>query len=597
MSGPALDLAWLPSAQALARSVRDEAAASEEPPGLSTLLLDAGAPLRELCPTPVSARVAALGASDGRVYAHHELRRAIPLAPELLPETAVWEHDDPTPRWEDGVLTTPKYFSFFLEEVMAPYDPNHRIKWRAHEMLHRLVGFFWRPDLSRFEAYVGARLCELLPVVHWYGLDEIARPRCPRHAGQVLYREHCPDCELLVRPYWRHEGVPTDPAHDERHAAAAIEHLRTELSACHHEIETGRQHPLPRPQLDAASDAVGYLLGHWPRLTAWSFGAWVEHFLIAGEDYVTETSALAERVAATAREIMVGGLRIEPEQAPRLRMRRGLQDLGYRALLALEHADDEGVDAVWPALEEVAAHAGALREPVEAGAIETARESGARLLTALADRAGLPEPVRHALPAQGHVAAPSGRVAPEALPGLVTGLQSGLPDTLSGAMDETLMPAAWSFVRSPAFAGPEELRVRFAAFVRQEPAAGLDPDAIALEAWLRRRPHRDAEAERFGGLPAEDTEALGPGRLRPNATFRRGIFPGPTATHLLDWPRSAERVELCAAWLHGEPRVVEVTPELVAILEALEQGRAVPLDEDLRSLIEGGVLVWLPAPR
>lgn len=592
-----LDLDWLPAPDALAGSVRDVAASTEEPPGLTTLLLDAGAPLRELCPTPISARVAALGASDGRVYAHHELRRAIPLAPELQPETAVWEHEDPTPRWEEGVLITPKYFSFFLEEVMAPYDPNHRIKWRAHEMLHRLVGFFWRPDLSRFEAYVGARLSELLPVVHWYGLDEIARPRCPRHLGQVLYREHCPDCEQLARPYWRHEGPLTEAAHDERHGAAAIEHLRSELEACVREIETGRQHPVARPHLDAASDAVGYLLGHWPRLTAWSFGAWIEHFMVAGEDYVTSTAALAERVATTARTIMTKELQIDAEAAARRRVRRGLQDLGYRALLALEHADDEGVDAVWPALEEVAAHAGALQEPSSTAAIDSARESGARLLTALADRAGLPEPVRHALPAQGHVAAPSGRIAPEALPGLVAGLQSGLSDTLVSGRDETLLPVAWSFARSPSFGGPEELRVRFAGFVQHESPDGLDADAIALESWLRRRPHRDAEAERFGGVPPEDTTELGPGRLRPNATFRRGIFPGETATHLLDWPPGEERVELCAVWLHGEPRVVEVTPELVAILEAIDEGRALPLDEDLRSLIEGGVLVWLPTPR
>ena len=64
----------------------------------------------------------------------------------------------------------------------------HRRKWRPHELLHGAVGFFWREDASRFETYVGARLNELLPVVHWYGLDEIFRPRCERHTGEVLFR-------------------------------------------------------------------------------------------------------------------------------------------------------------------------------------------------------------------------------------------------------------------------------------------------------------------------------------------------------------------------------------------------------------------------
>ena len=58
-----------------------------------------------------------------------------------------------------------------------------------------MVGWFWRPDQTRFEAYLGARLNELLPVVHWYGTAELLRRRCPAHRGGPIPVHTCAVCE------------------------------------------------------------------------------------------------------------------------------------------------------------------------------------------------------------------------------------------------------------------------------------------------------------------------------------------------------------------------------------------------------------------
>src|SRR5690606_9174290 len=117
------------------------------------------------------------------------------------------------------------------EAAYATYDPNHRLKWRSHELLHRRVGFFWRPDLTRFEAYLGARLSELLPVVHWYGFDEIHRPHCAQHQDEVLRQQMCSACIAEQRPVWTHAVLPVDEDRARARATECLDHLRCELQA------------------------------------------------------------------------------------------------------------------------------------------------------------------------------------------------------------------------------------------------------------------------------------------------------------------------------------------------------------------------------
>ena len=155
-------------------------------------------PESELLQSPISAKIAVMGFNDGRVFHHHEGRGIIPVHPSRAPD---FESADV--EWSQGRLVLPKYASFALESASPPFNPNHRCKWRPHELLHSLCRFYWRPDMTRFEAYIGARLSELLPVVHWYGLDELYRRRCPIHVGQVLYRDFCPECESLAQESWQ----------------------------------------------------------------------------------------------------------------------------------------------------------------------------------------------------------------------------------------------------------------------------------------------------------------------------------------------------------------------------------------------------------
>ena len=95
-----------------------------------------------LCTTPFSKDIAALAYADGRMFYHYELRGHLPVTENMAPEVPVWTEEGTVPLWKDGHLVAPKYFSFFLESVFAPYNPSHRSKWPAHELLHTLTKFY-----------------------------------------------------------------------------------------------------------------------------------------------------------------------------------------------------------------------------------------------------------------------------------------------------------------------------------------------------------------------------------------------------------------------------------------------------------------------
>ncbi|MFT5685184.1 MAG: hypothetical protein ACI8RZ_006133 [Myxococcota bacterium] len=555
------------------------AAAATEPDGLLATLTGLGAPAAELVSTPISARIALLAAARGAAFFHHDLRGYIPMPPELEPEVEV----DTVPSWVEGVREEPKYFSFFTESPLAPFNPNTRAKWRVHELLHGLVGFFWRPELTRFEAYLGARLCELLPVVHWYGYDEIRRPRCPTHAGQLLYRTHCRDCEARLAPYWRHTGG--DPAIDLAAAQRAMAHFTEELDAAEQERRTGRRVITHRPRLDASSDAIGYLKGHWNRLTAWSFGAWVERFLIDGVDYRSSIAGLIEHLSDTHTRMLSGTIDYDPERAAILRARRVLQDVGYRSLLALEWIDPE--DAAAQAIEPLLDAAGQLAGDAVRGqaTAEALQQATLNLLDTLATHSGrFPEPVAAALPALGlswwrkdaHIRAG----APILAEGLISAFPSALEDTDPVAAAEQL-------AADPGFETTASLRVR----------GGILGESVALEGWLNDLPRRDPDAELFAGVPEG---AVPPESLRLNTTLRRRRFAATLVAELLD-PSAVEApfvdadgsVELCAVWWGGGARLIPLDAETAAAIDAVAAGEALS-SESIDALVAAGVAVYLP---
>ena len=523
---------WLPEAEALA----DEAVAvggRGEPEGLRGLLEGMGAPALDVLVTAMSGRAALLGLSRGCAFAHHELRGRLPMPKGLEPEIAVWG-DGTVPVWNDGVLEEPKYFSFFQDAPVPVFNPNHRRKWRAHELLHAAQGFFWNPEMSRFSFYLGARLNELLPVVPWYGFDEAARPRCAAHEGAASDQEFCRGCEAAARPWWE---MDAGWRAGQREAAVGcfergLEHFEAEWSACVRELEGGRRVSTPRPGLDASSDAVGYLRGHWNRVTAWSFGSWVEMFLVDGEDYFSTLEGAMGRAARTARALTGGRLELSSEDFAARRARRVIQDIAGRSLLAMEWleegsaAADRVEGALMPALERAADVCGDLMlDPDTADAAEVVAE----ILGAWKRCApSLPEVVRKPLGVLGYLwpdmegslgLSPS-TFAAAATPQLVVGVRGALPLLCDGleADGEGIDALVGRFAGSAAAQEGGTLGERAARWLKAQshPRAGL----AGVEVILAAAPQLDEEAELFGVLPDSPDDLIdGQGVLRRHATM------------------------------------------------------------------------------
>lgn len=532
-----------------------------------------GAPAVELEASAVSARIAVAAANEGRSFVHHEHRLSPLLPPGASPEIDVGMDEDAfVPEdWRDGVLHVPKYFSAFLEGPLPVFHPSHRAKWRPHELLHRLARFAWRPELTRFEAYLSARISELLPVVHWYGFDEIGRYACPEHAGRRPDRMHCERCERSLVPAWQ---VKASPEHAEAAAAHALEHLETELDACAKELSSGRIVSTPRPGLDASSDAVGYLRAHWNRLTAWSFGAWVERFADVGVDRFETCADHLEHVRGLASALLTQPYALAP-LAERIaaRERRTASDLAYRVLLHIEALDsDEAEDALMPCIDALAGG-----HPVD----DTLRE--------------LPKRLRSLDPSVADRTVAGGWGWLPTTEGARTSLAAGLKTALPRALDgQEFGELARGFVEADQEPQPRSLALRCAEYLERE--ASPRSEAASFEAWLRQAPGADLEAERFGAIPEDAAES---GRTRANTTLRRDAISRDALDAVLGEDPEGDGAAVVAVvairWA-GEPRVLDQTPEVQAALEAAENGVLLD-DESTQSLLEQGFIVWLPPVR
>lgn len=565
-------------------------------PELVEIAAEIGAPIADTLCTVMSSRAMLMAAGRGRAFYHHELRGRIPMPEGLGPELEVWE-EGTVPVWQDGVYVEPKYFSFRQDAPFAAYNPVHRRKWRPHELLHGAVGFFWRDDASRFETYVGARLNELLPVVHWYGLDEIFRPRCDEHRGEVLYREFCPRCEASVRPYW--EVEPEDRRAAIQFAHNAQEHFFREMEACREEIRTGVVRETPLGRLNASTDAVGYLYGHHNRLDARSFRVWVELFLREGFDYFADLESYANRVEACAARLVGGVVVTTFDRFQTLRQRRILQDVGYRALLALEWLDPDDLAAqavertVLGALERCSAAVDMLVDSDEAQ--WDADDALEHLMGVLRDvRDELPEEVADPLLALGLTFWPDGRDPDFEIGNLAEGIAQGARLTAArvdaGHID--------TFAESKFFLRPGRIISRFAEYLRDRAARNDQYATIAelasLEAWAAEDPQRDEHAERFGQEVAS-LEDIDVRDLRFNRTMRRASFGQLAVAELADAQFDTDPVELVAAYLGGELHLLVLDDGIAAALEVLEAGE-MPEDEDaVLALMEAGIIVWAPA--
>ena len=601
---------WLPAPQKLVDACVGAIEAGQ-PPGLVDLADQMGAPVTDLVVTPLTARATLMAADHGRAFYHHELRRRLPMPPNLEPEISVWEAGT-VPVWSDGVLAEPKYFSFFQDAPFPAFNPNHRRKWRAHELLHGASRWFWRPDMTRFEFYVSARLNELLPVIHWYHLDEVFRPRCPRHSDRVLHREHCLECQRAARPYWEvdaHRDAERVEA-AERLVARGWEHFEEEWQAIGLEIESGRRQHTPRARLDASSDAVGYMRAHWNRVTAWSFGHWVETFLIDGVDYYSTLGGLRENVGRSLQQLVSGEVGVAPEAYRARRARAQIQDLGYRVLLALEWLDPESTNgrtaeaSLLPELQRCAELANSLLDDptqTEYALAEFARVC--QVFSTVAPR--FPEEIGDAFLGFGYRFLDAQVFADAALGQVFTGLEDALPQTADRFDDP--VEILRSFCASAQFDAHGRLARRFADFLGGfgDELSGRLKEICRFEAFANDEPRRDEEATLFGALPERAGAMVDePGLLRPHATLRRDKFRAEvlgqlTGADLVD----AGDVAVAACMVDGELRLVFEDEFSTRVLDHVIAGEPIDqwwdfaLAEAIMDLLQHQLIVWLPAPR
>ena len=291
----------------------------------------AGLPLGEVLASPYSLRAIAMAVDVGATAIHHDVRRVIPWAEELRGHEDVISGNHG--QWSSGVLEAGKYEAFLQEEPLSVYNPNHMSKWGPHELLHRVCRFFWRQNMSRWELYLGARLNEVIPVVHWYGMDEILR--LDRVGFSIEVDTAAPNA-TLERAQWL--TVPETELRaraeaDVAHLRAGLAHFQREMDAIDEEIATGQRVRIEDAVLDSSSDATAYVVGHWTRLKRPSMNILCTEFLDCGQDFHDGVHQYREVIGGLFDDLLCAPLELDLERCAVLCRRRLAWDTLIRTTL------------------------------------------------------------------------------------------------------------------------------------------------------------------------------------------------------------------------------------------------------------------------
>jgi len=293
-----------------------------------------GLPVGELVASPFGLRACALGIEAGVVACHHEMRADVAWDEEILPGEALDAQGGG--EWERGILHAPKYASFLQDGALLTYNPNHQARWTPHEMLHRASGFFFREDASKWEVYLGARLNELLPVVHWYGFDLVAR--LDEFSFDRERAARTPEAPLEKACWWSE-----DPAQLRERMQATLVHLRSglahaqrELDAVTHERERFSQVVIAHPFLNAASDAMAYAVGHQYRLYRPETHRVLHGFTLEGAQRWESVMAYQIHIEAFLDRLLFAPLTVDLNRAAHRRDARIVWDVVHRASLSLD---------------------------------------------------------------------------------------------------------------------------------------------------------------------------------------------------------------------------------------------------------------------
>lgn len=529
------------------------------------------------------------------------------------------------PTWNNGFLTEPRYFSFGGDAILQTFQPNHRRQWRPHEVLHALTGFFWSPRQTRFEVYLGARLNELLPVIHWYGWDLMYRSMLSPELSVRRYLKRFQAYEKEVIPYWRRQQQHTLRAEMERQLTRTLRHWKTEWAAIEFELSTGRSRETPRGALNSSSDAVGYLLGHWNRLTSYAFGHWVERFLIPGVDYSPHLEGLARHVEKLHQSLFTERIRLDGLQQAVKQLRRRVLDAGKRLCQALNHYAPESQKfkrayrAVGPLLESLSASAHALHTNPSQAAMQEAHQQLLRLDEEATGWLKLfSTDVIKALPCQGlrHQA-----LRPAQVHFLVEGLGSGMRCSDASQLRKISSEQLFQFTESTHFQQGLPLLARWEQWI-QATSQPMDSQLLwrlKWDVWLQQAEGRDAEAERFSVIPEEEDRALlRLEDIRLNKTVRQATFPLWLVNEQLGIPmQRRENLAAAATMQHalafsfdGELKMMPLTMSALEVLKSIRRPKhkrtfhgtvqrtqwLTDYWEALAELLEVGALIWQPAP-
>ena len=215
--------------------------------------------------SPVAAKLFAWAEQQQIFFSHFEARFPTHLLAEAVEEQQAW------PDWQQGYLAESKFQHFRLDQAVASFHPAHDTKWTAHEILHRLVGFFYRPGASRWEYLQAARLSESVPVAQYYFLE----PAMQWHPHE--------DGELKIDPY---------------HLSSATEFLTREWQAAAACIDGDYYEELDFYGIRLGSDAILYMQHNEQRLNGIWQPALAKSFYLPSLGCCADISSLQQRAEA-----------------------------------------------------------------------------------------------------------------------------------------------------------------------------------------------------------------------------------------------------------------------------------------------------------
>jgi hypothetical protein len=293
-----------------------------------------GLPVGELVASPFGLRACALGIQGGVVACHHELRADIVWDEEILPGDALDAQGGG--QWDRGVLHAPKYAAFLQDGALLTYNSNHQARWTPHEMLHRAGGFFFREDASKWEIYLGARLNELLPVVHWYGFDLVARLDEFSFDREVAART--PKAPLGKACWWTEDRTQLEERMKATlvHLRSGLAHAQTELDAVAQETEHFSQVVIEHPFLNGASDAMAYAVGHQYRLDRGETHKALLAMTTVGAQRWDSIAAYQSQVETLLDRLLFEPLEVDLKRSSSCRDARIVWDVVHRASLSLD---------------------------------------------------------------------------------------------------------------------------------------------------------------------------------------------------------------------------------------------------------------------